>query len=402
VESILSELMEPPTLAIDPYATDVVADPYPFHKALRDAGPIVRIEKYGVYAVGGHEEVRQILLDHQRFSSAGGVGIQDIRKPGRFRIPSRLVDADPPDHTVVRTAMSKILTPILIRSWREMFEQEAAKRVEKILDMREIDGIEDLAEAFVLTVFPKAVGVVLPRKEVLAIGEMRFNQSGPENELYHRAMAKAEPYLEWFDASCERSGVLPGSIGDLIYQAEDRGEIEVGTANSLLRTFVGGGTDSTISGIGSALNQLSSHQDQWVILQAEPARARTALDEAIRFESPFQVIYRTTNRETDFNGYRIADHAKVGLWLGASNRDPRKWPNADRFDLTRQTAGIHVAFGSGEHICIGQMLARLESECLLVALTKRVKSITRTGEPVYRLMNQMRAIDRLPLRVTPL
>ena len=396
-----SDLLEPPELGIDPYATEIVTDPYDFHRSLRETAPIVRIGKYGVYAVGRYEGVRQILQDYARFSSAGGVGIQDIRKPGKFRIPSRLVDADPPGHTEVRTVMTKILNPVLIRSWRELFEREAGICVERILDMRDFDGIEHLAEHYILTVFQQAVGVVLPRAEVLAIGEMRFNQSGPENDLYRRAMEKAEPYLEWFDSSCERSAVLPGSIGEKIYEAEERGEIEPGVANSLLRTFVGGGTDSTISGLGSALNLLATHADQWQLLQAEPARAKNVLDEAVRYESPFQVIYRTTNEETEFEGYRIPAQSKVGLWLGASNRDPEQWPEPEKFDITRQIAGVHMGFGTGKHFCIGQMLAKLESECLLAALATRVKSIERTAAPVYRPMNQMRAINNLPLRVTP-
>ncbi|MDR5654626.1 cytochrome P450 [Ruixingdingia sedimenti] len=392
----------PPVLAgIDPYDTATVIDPYPFHAALRDLAPVVLLKDYNVYAVGRHAEIQQILDNWQDFSSASGVGIQDIRRPGKFRIPSRLVEADPPGHTEVRAAVTKILSPRLIRSWRDLFEREAAARVGEMLDRREFDAMEHLIEPYVLKVFSTAVGVDLPRENVIAIGEMRFNQTGPDNVLYRGAMERAEPYLDWYEHSVDRVGVLPGSIAEQIYVAEDRGEIEAGVAKSLVRTLVGGGTDSTIAGLGACFHHLARSPGQMALAVADPMLMRTALDEGIRMESPFQVIYRTPNRDVDFAGFTLEKDRKLGLWLGAGNRDPRKWDNPDMFDLRRNPAGVHVAFGTGMHVCIGQMIARLESECLLTEFARRVKTVEPAGESLPRPMNQMRQLRSIPLRVTP-
>src|SRR5690606_28472665 len=138
----------------------------------------------------------------------------------------------------------------VIRRWREHFETEAEALAARLVEKGSFDGVADAAEAFVLKVFPEAIGVDLPRENVLAIGEMRFNQSGPLNDLHRRAMAKAQPYLEWFENSTKRESVRPGSIAGMLFDAEDRGEFAEGIASNMVRSFVGGGTDSTITGIG--------------------------------------------------------------------------------------------------------------------------------------------------------
>jgi cytochrome P450 len=396
--ALSTKTIDAPVLEIDPYSLEVLRDPYPFHERLREAGPAAFIERYGVYAVGRHAEAAIVLNDHARFTACGGIGIQDIRKPGDFRIPNRLLENDPPGHTAIRATLTKYLSPIVIRRWREHFETEAKGLVEELVAKGEFDGVEDVAEAFVLKVFPAAVGVKLPRKEILAIGEMRFNQSGPPNELYHRAMERAKPYLEWFENSVRREGVTPGSIAEMLFDAEDRGEFEEGIASNMVRSFVGGGTDSTITGIGHTLNKLAQNPDQWALVKADPNKVRAAFEEAIRLESPFQVTYRTTTGQAELSGVQLRPDTKVGVFLGAANRDPRKWQDPDTFDVTRDTTGIHLGFGTGAHICIGQMIARLEAEAILRALVTRIDRLEPAGPPRYRPINQMRTLDHLPLR----
>lgn len=389
----------PPTLETDPYDLDILRVPYAFHEALREAAPVVSIDRYGIYAVGRYAEACQVISDWESFTNRGGVGIQDIRRPGAFRIPSLMLEVDPPDHEEVRSVVMKFFTPPLLRTWREAFARRAEQLVGVILDKRDVDGVEEIAEAFVLDVFPATVGVTLPREPTLAIGEMRFNQSGPTNALYHAAMVRAQPHLEWFENSVKRAGVLPGSIADLLFDAEDAGALRNGVASSIVRTFVGGGTDSTISAIGTTLAQLAAHPDQWQILRDRPSKVRAAFEEGIRFDCPFQVTYRTTTRQLDFAGYRLEPGTKVGVFLGAANRDPRIWSHPDRFDLMRPPKSI--AFGFGIHACIGQMIARLEAEALLTALAGRVARLELTGDPFHRPINQMRTLDHLPLHVIP-
>lgn len=389
----------PPELAIDPYSMEVLADPYLFQAALRETGAVVRLPQYGVYATGRFAESARVLSEWEVFTNAAGIGLQDIRKPGDFRVPSQILEVDPSAHSNVRIPLTRILSPIAVRKWREEFERQAELLVSEALDRREVDGVQDIAEAYVLRVFPDAVGVRLPRIPTLAIGDMRFNQSGPPNALYYRAMENARPYLAWFEESIQRGGVVPGGLSELLFDAEDRGEFAPGVASNLVRAFVGGGTDSTISGIGSTIGQLARHPQQWDILRRDPGKARAAFEEGIRFDAPFQVTFRTTRVATDFAGYALEADTKIGVFLGAANRDPRAWERPDEYDLTRPVKSI--AFGSGVHVCVGQMIARLEADKLLATLARRVKSIELTDTPRYRLVNQIRTLDELKLRLTP-
>lgn len=111
---------------------------------------------------------------------------------------------------------------------------------------------------------------------------------------------------------------------------------------------------------------------------------------------------RTTTGPTELSGIRLGGDMKVGVFLGAVNRDPRHWDRPDEFDIDRpQLAGNHLAMGTGIHACIGQMIARGESEALLAAMARRIRSITPTAPASYRPINQMRMLDKLPLRIEP-
>lgn len=395
------DLLEPPEIDIDPYADEVVLNPYPFFDLMREAGPVVRLSKYGVYASGRYEESKQIFNDHDRFMASAGIGIADIRKPGAFRIPNRLLENDPPSHTAIRGTLTKYLSPITIRRWRDHFEVEAARLADELVERGRFDGVEDLAEAYVLQVFPEAVGVELPRVEALTIGEMGFNQAGPYNEKHRRAVERAQPYLEWYENSIKRESMRPGSIGEMVLDAEARGEFDPGVGSNIMRAFVRGGVDTTVAGIGFALNQLARNPDQFALLRDNAALAKNTFEEAIRHESPSYVNFRTTTRETELSGYRLDADTKIGTFSGAANRDPRFWKDPEKFDITRDVTGIHVAFGHGSHTCIGQMIARLEAECILRALSQRISAIELDGEMRYRAVNQLHTLDVLPLKVTP-
>lgn len=391
-----------PVLDIDPYDIDVLRDPYGYHQALRETGPVVYIKAHDVYAVGRYDECKTVMSDWQRFCHAGGVGIQDIRKPGDFRIPSKLVETDPPEHTPIRTAVMKVLSPLVIRRFKEGFIAKADQHVDRLLELREFDAVAGCTEPFVLEAFSQSMGVELPRDATLAIGDMRFNQSGPKNQIYFEAMEKAAPYMEWYENSVRRDSVLPGSLAELLFKAEDDGLLAEGIATNVMRSIVGGGTDSTISGIGFTLHQLALHPKQWDKARADPAKVKAAFEEGIRHEAPFQVTFRTTVGETELSGIKLAPDMKIGAFIGAGNRDPRFWERPDEFDLDRPAlAGTHLALGQGIHTCLGQMIARAESEAIVGALARRVKSIELTGPVTYRPINQMRTINTMPVRITP-
>ena len=389
-----------PLLDVDPYDDAVLESPFAMFAAVREAGPIAWLSRYDVYVVGRHAEITEMLRDWGRFSSTGGSGLADIRKPGAWRAPSPIVEVDPPDHTRVRTALQKVLSPALIRRWKDDFAERADAFVLSLLDRPEIDGVHDLAEAFVADVFPSSLGLKPSpgqRENLYLLGELNFDGQGPKNARYLATQARADEIKDWYEASLRRDALVPGGFGDRIYQAAEAGEIEPEKAPLLVRSFVRGGLDTTTSTMSAALFHLASDPAQWAALRADPSLAKAAFEEAMRLETPIQTVNRLTMGPVEVGGVPVEADRKILVLLGSANRDPAFWERPDDFDLRRSTLG-HLALGTGIHACIGQMMARLEGEALLRAVATRVGSLELAGKPERRLNNNLRSLARLTLR----
>ncbi|GAC1559613.1 MAG: cytochrome P450 [Beijerinckiaceae bacterium] len=391
-----------PTSDIDPFSDAFLNDPYPFHHALREAGPVVRLERHGVSAMARHAQVSAALADWQTFSSGAGVGIDDFRKGRPWRPASLLLEVDPPLHTRTRTVMNRVLAAPALRGLRETFGAEAARLADRLVAKRRFDAIQDLAEAYPLQVFPDAVGVRQQgRENLLPYGTMVFNSFGPRNALFRASEAECAPVLQWIYDSCARDALAPEGFGAAIWAAHDRGEIEESEAHILVRALLTAGLDTTVNGLGSAILAFAQHPDQWQALCDDNALLKVAFDEVLRWESPVQTFFRTTTRPAEIEGIEIAQDEKVLLFLAAANRDPRSWEEPEKFDIRRRPSG-HVALGNGIHVCVGQMVARLEAEMMLGALAERVSRIDIVGEPKRKLNNTLRSLASLPVEVTPL
>jgi hypothetical protein len=388
---------EAPVLDEDPFSDANIADPYPLFARMREMAPAVFIAPHGYYAVVRHEEAGIVATDYARFTTAGGVGLSDIRKPGAWRTRSPITEVDPPDHTRVRAALQKVLSPLVVKTWKEKFLARAEEVADEVVARGRVDGVADIAEAFVLDVFPSVLGVDVPPERIKLTGELNFNQIGPNNARTAAALERAGPIMEWYAQVLGREYMLPGGFGEKIYQAEDAGDFDQGTAPFHVRTFFRAGVDTTMAAIGSTLKLLAENPGQFALVKANPALVKGAFEEALRLESPAQIMFRTTTGEVELGGVRLRADTKVGYQIGAANRDPRQWADPDRFDVTRQTTGVHRAFGVGAHVCIGQMIARLEAESILGALIRRVRAIEPAGQSRWRPVNTLRTLDVLPL-----
>jgi cytochrome P450 len=395
----MDSIVARPVSAIDPFSHTFLDNPYPHHESLREAGPVVWLDHYGIWAMARHQEVRDALSDWQTYCSGAGVGLSDFRKEPPWRPPSIILEADPPLHDRTRAVLTRILSPAAINVLRASFEREADSLVSRLVDKREFDGIADLAEAFPLKVFPDAVGIADEgRENLMRYGSMVFNSFGPRNDLLAKAMENAGPVRDWVTSKCSRAALSPDGLGMQIFQAVDAGELTDAEAGMLVRSFLSAGIDTTVYGLGNALYCFAKHPEQWAILRDNPSLIRLAFEEVLRFEAPVQTFFRTTTREVDVGGVRLGEGEKVLLFLAAANRDPRRWERAEKFDVRRRATG-HMTFGTGIHGCVGQAIARLESEALFGALAKRVVSLEMTGEPTRRLNNTLRGLETLPLRV---
>lgn len=388
-----------PALDIDTFCQAFFDDPYPAHAAMRDAGPMVYLPAYDIYAVARYDEVRAMLLDWGSYSSARGVGISDFAREKPWRLPSLLLEADPPSHDRTRRLMDRVLSPAAVRELRQAFSVAADALIDDLLARSSFDAVRDLAEAYPLTVFPDAVGMPPEnRRFLLPYGNMVFNSFGPRNAYFEAALADAAPVLEWVQVQSKRESLSGTGFGAVIHAAADDGEITVAEAEVLVRSLLTAGVDTTVNGLCAAVYCLARFPAMFEQLRADPSLARAAFEEAVRLESPVQTFFRTTTRDVTIGGETVPEGSKVLMFLGAANRDPRRWDNPDTYDVGRRNAG-HVGFGTGIHGCVGAVLARLEGELVLGAMARKVRSIEIVGESKRRYNNTLRGLASLPVRM---
>jgi len=396
----MSIVLETPATDADPFADEILEHPYRLHDELRALGPAVWLSRYRVFAIARNEDVQRALRDHQVFSSARGVGLVDYANETPWRAPSLLLEADPPEHAVARKVLSGVLSPATVKQMQVAFAAKAARLVDELLEKRHFDGVSDVAARFPVDALGDEVGLpVEGREHLVPYGQMVFNGFGPRNRHFERTVADASAAQEWVAAHTALAGLEPHGLGAQIHAAGNAVGYTSEQCSRLVRAFLSAGIDTTVNAIGSALWCLAERPDDWDALRAEPALARSVFEETVRFESPVQTFFRTTTAPAVVGDLTIPAGTKVLLFLAAANRDPRQFPDPDRFDIRRSTGG-HVGFGHGVHACAGRVLARMEGETLLAEMARRIPNLELDGTPGRELNNTTRGFHRLPLKLS--
>ncbi|MGI9117749.1 MAG: cytochrome P450 [Gaiellales bacterium] len=389
-----------PVVDDDPYAPAVLADPYPLFARMLAEETAVWLPQYAVHAFTHFDAVHEILVDHETFISGAGVGPVNLHVTPNWR-PQGILESDPPRHTPMREAMTGVIAPRKMRALRPGFDAYAAELVDALLARGEADLVHDFAEPFTLRMFGDAVGIPREGREehLVRHGAMNFSFFGPDNDLHRRFVEDGLDTVDYVMANCARERLTPDGMGAAIWAYADRGVIEPDMAVLLVRAMLSAGLDTTIQAISITLKLLAEHPAQWAKVHAAPARAKFAIDEALRFDAPFQSFFRTTSRDVEIDGVRLAAGSKLLLLIGAANRDPRRWgDDADAFDIDRN-AGGQLSFGMGIHQCVGQPISRQESDALITALAERVATLELTAPPTPFVHNTLKGWTSVPARV---
>lgn len=388
-----------PANLVDPFSDDFLADPYPGHALIREAGPVVRLDRYGIWASARHAPVRTALLDPETFCSSAGVGISDFRKEPPWRPPSLLLEADPPEHTRARRVVAGVLSAAAVRRLEERFRDAADVAVRRLADGTAFDAMAELAVAYPLQVFSEAVGLPAEgRDNLIGYARMVFDMFGPRNERFDAALADGGHTRDWIAAHCQPENLRPDGMGAEIHARAAAEGFTRDEGAMLVRSFLSAGVDTTVHGLGNALWCLATHPEQYALLRAEPGLARGAFEEALRFEAPVQTFFRTTTRAVDLDGVALGAGEKILLLLAAANRDARQWPDPDTFDVTRRVTQ-QLGFGFGVHACVGMAMSRLEGEAVLAALVRHAGAVELAGEPDRMLNNTLRGFRTLLLHL---
>lgn len=381
-----------PRFDVDLFSDEVLSDPHPTYKRLRDAGPVVWLEQLQAYCCARYAEVRQVLGDNATFISGKGVGFNEFLNQA---FEGSIIQSDLPQHTALRNALGDRLTPKGMNEIQSYVQAEADALVRAAVQRRKFDGVSDLAAVFPLKIVGELIG--LPKEgsdQLLAWGAANFNVMGPQNERYERSLpvfVECFEYIKWLDQDPNR--LRQGSLGAALYEAAEKGIIQRDQCPRLMAAYLVAGIDTTISSIANAIDLFGRNPDQWEKLRERPTIVGRAYNEILRIESPALGFKRVTSRATELAGVALPENADVVVLYASANRDERKYSDPDRFDIGRNAAD-HVAFGHGLHVCAGQMLARLEASAVLTAMATQVARIE-IGERKHQLNNTVRSLESL-------
>jgi cytochrome P450 len=383
----------------DIFTDEVLSDPYPHYRALRELGPVVWLEAHGMYVLPRYAQARAALADPGIFCSGRGVGLNDVIND--LAAGGNTLTTDGEVHNHLRGVIGPGLTPRALRGIRGRVEQQASDLVAGLAGRGSFDAVTDLARALPLSVVPDLIGLPADgRDRLLEWAAASFDLMGPFNARAEQAFPKVAAMIEFASRTAVEGDVVPGGLGAAIIDAVSRGELALEQAPLVIVDYLAPSLDTTISAIGSAVWLLATHPGQWAALKADPTLAANAFNEVVRLESPIRAFSRVTTADTTVAGHKLAEGSRVMILFASANRDEQVFTDAERFDVTRGNAAEHIGFGYGVHGCAGQGLARLEGQAVLRALVTHVDAME-LGQPVRAMNNLISAFTSLPLRVQP-
>lgn len=391
----------------DPLSFAHCNDPYPVYRALRDTAPVHRASGSGYYSVSRYDDVLSVLKRPELFSSramftvlmnSGESGMPQMTfgvakflarflfrlgmNPFRFPKARNLIAEDPPTHGPLRNVVNRGFTPRRIAAWEPRIRALSEERLAPLRRGEPFDLVHDFAIPLPVTIIAEMLGVEPERMRDFKRWSDAFIEgtTGP---------GRAHPFAPAFtDAVLEFLSYLRKTVRDRRREPGDDlvsailAESPGGTALDDMDTMMFvqlllvAGNETTTNLIGNAVHALLDHPEQLERVRREPALVPAVVEEALRFDPPIQTVFRTATADVEIEGVAIPKGATVAALIGSANRDERRFPDPDRFDIDRQPQG-HLAFGFGEHFCLGSALARLEARIALETLIPELARVER-------------------------
>ncbi|HVW01311.1 MAG TPA: cytochrome P450 [Planctomycetaceae bacterium] len=372
---------------LDIFSDDARCNPFPVYDRLRATSPLLHEPASGVYLLFDYASVKRVLDDAQTFAS-------DLGSIGAHPAPKWLVFTDPPRHLKLRNIISQAFTPRMVAGLESQIREISHELLNRAMSRGEMDIAAEYSVPLPMRVIARMIGIpdadwTSYTRWSNAILQLSYTVRGmsPGGE---QARTAGEEYSR---VAQELSEYLPHLVEQRRVQPEDDLLTRLVTAEcdgerltpeellAFVQLLIVGGQETTTNLINNALLCLFEHRDQFKLLQRHPELLPSAIEEVLRYRSPFQVVFRGTRHEVELHGQQIPAGKLLFLMLGSANRDPQQFSHPQQFDITREP-NPHLAFGHGPHFCLGAALSRLETRIALTDLLERLPNLrVATSEP---------------------
>jgi cytochrome P450 len=383
------------------------ANPYPTFARLRLAAPVSMLSQeaeHKTWLITRYQEAEMVLRD-ERFvkNQRNAIGsLQESERPPSAAdlMCMGMVDFDPPDHTRLRSLVGHFFTPRAIEQWRERIQQITDELIDMVEAQVCVDLIDALAFPLPLTVISEMLGLPVEDRPALHHWTRQLADAFDHPGTLKNANEPLQAFYDYLLALIERKRREPGNdLMSHLVQVESH-RISERELVAMIFLLITAGHDTTDNLIGNGMCALLTHPEQMALLKGNPALIKTAIEEFLRYYSPFMLATRRWAREeVELNGELIRRGDQVAISLAAANRDESSFFCPDKLDITR-SENHHLAFGKGIHYCIGAPLARLEGQIAISTLLRRLPRLRLQGNPgelVWRSGSFIIGLSRLPV-----
>ena len=398
-------------LDIDLFSPETYLDGVPHRSwaTLRKECPVYfQDEPHGGYwAITRHEDIVRISKDPGTFSSfRGGTNIEDYAPEDLSNIRMLMVNMDPPQHRKFRNLVRTGFTPRMVRT----MAPKVRERVHAILDRADalhaehgqIDFVREIAAELPLQVIADLIGIPQDDRSMVFDWSNRligFDDPEFQTTIEDARMAAMEVWMYANTLAESRAGTEGDDLVRVLMNAEIDGEkLTEMEFDSFFLLLAVAGNETTRNAISGGMLALLEHPEEYQRLRANPGLMETGTDEIIRWVTPVMYFRRTATRDVEIRGQTIKENEKVCMIYPSANRDEAIFDEPDRFDLGR-TPNDHLAFGVGEHFCLGASLARLEVKVMFEELAKRYERVERVGDVRRLRSNFINGFKEIPVRL---